>query len=166
MKKILIAYATRTGTTEETAREIAAVLVGRGLKAEAKPMAQVTSLDGWDGVVIGAPVNGMNWLPEADAFVTTRKAELAGTKVAVFFVSYLFTGARMMWKRAIKKNLDKVTSFTGASAAAVLGGRLPGPLPGFARFMFGTRKDAPLDVRDSGATREWAEALAGMFKKG
>ena len=163
MKTILIAYATKTGTTEETAREIASTLEERGFRVEVKPMAQVASLDGWDGVVIGAPVNGMDWLPEAASFVASRKSGLAGTRVAVFFVSYLYFGGRTMWRKAIEKKLAMAAATAGASASVVLGGRLPGPLPGFARILFGKPKDAPLDARDHGVTREWAASLAALF---
>ena len=163
MKNILIAYATKTGTTEERAKEIAAVLAERGFRAETKPMGQVGSLAEWDGIVLGAPVNGMDWIPEAAAFVAARKAELDRSRVAVFFVSYLYSGGRPMWRKAIEKNLAKAASSSGAGATAVLGGRLSSPLPAFARFLFGKPKNSPLDARDGDAIRAWVGSLATLF---
>ena len=62
MKKILIAYFTRFNSTLEAAALMAQTLREQGWDAEVKPLAAVSSLEGFDAVVIGAPINGMRWV--------------------------------------------------------------------------------------------------------
>ena len=61
-------------------------------------------------------------------------------------------------------NLDPALAAAPAVSVASFGGRLAGPLPGFARFLFGVPADRPLDIRDWEAIRTWAGELAGLFK--
>ena len=55
--KYLIAYISKTGTTEEIAKRIAGILEERGDKAEAKPISMIADLSGYDRIVLGSPVN-------------------------------------------------------------------------------------------------------------
>lgn len=76
-KRILVCYATKTGSTRETAEAIAKELESKGFEAEAHALAQAGDLSSYDGVVVGAPVNGMAWHPEALAFVRDNAAAAA-----------------------------------------------------------------------------------------
>jgi len=51
---VLVAYATRYGSTAELARFIARTLREEGLDAEALPAAEVTDVAAYDAVVIGS----------------------------------------------------------------------------------------------------------------
>ncbi len=51
---ILVGYATRYGSTQEVAEAIAGTLHENGLAVDLKPMKEVKSLEGYEGVVIGA----------------------------------------------------------------------------------------------------------------
>ena len=53
---VLVAYATRYGSTQEAAEAVAATLRERGLEAEVRPAREVRSLDGYNAVVLGAPL--------------------------------------------------------------------------------------------------------------
>jgi menaquinone-dependent protoporphyrinogen oxidase len=164
MKKALVAYATKTGTTAEVAVEIGKALEAAGWSVDIKKLAEVSGLGGYSAAVIGAPINGMSWLPEAKAFVAANAAALGAMPVACFYLSYIaFAGGRETWKRTIKKGMDGIAASIDARSLGAFGGRLPGPLPGFARFLFGTERGAPLDKRDWDAIRSWASALAGLL---
>ncbi|HEX6383591.1 MAG TPA: flavodoxin domain-containing protein [Anaerolineae bacterium] len=52
---ILVAYATRYGSTQEVAQVVAAMLREGGLEVEIQPMRKVRSLEGYRAVVLGAP---------------------------------------------------------------------------------------------------------------
>src|SRR6478609_3853030 len=53
---VLIAYATRSGSTGEVAEAIAAAMQEAGVPAEVLPVSQVTSLAGREAVILGAPI--------------------------------------------------------------------------------------------------------------
>ena len=59
MPKVLVAYATRAGSTAEAAERVARRLCAQGLSAEAKPVAEVTDLGGYDAVVLYNNVSGV-----------------------------------------------------------------------------------------------------------
>jgi len=52
---VLVAYATKHGSTENVAAEIAAVLAAAGFETQLRPAAEVRDTEGFDGVVLGAP---------------------------------------------------------------------------------------------------------------
>src|SRR5262249_36166346 len=53
MTRVLVAYATRHGSTKEVAQEIAATLDAEGMAVDVLPAANVGHLHGYDGVVLG-----------------------------------------------------------------------------------------------------------------
>ncbi len=154
----LVAYISKTGTTKEIAQRIAEILQARGDKAEAKSLDTIGGISGYDRLILGSPVNGMKVLPEFDAFCKTQAAS-NGIPKDIFIVSYLFENGRPMWRKAIQKDRSRLQSLLNARSAEIFGGRLEKPLPGFARFMFGTPKDLPLDIRDWKKIEDWAKTL-------
>ena len=85
--KILIAYATKWGTTEEIAGEIAAAFRASGAACDAKPLHEVESLDGYSAVVLGAPIYYGHLLAGVELFRRRHEAELAKVPRALFVVS-------------------------------------------------------------------------------
>ena len=53
---VLVAYATRYGSTQEVAEAVAATLRERGLEVDIQPMREVRALDQYRAVVLGAPL--------------------------------------------------------------------------------------------------------------
>lgn len=159
METTLIAYVSKTGTTREIALEIEKILREAGADARALPVSQVTSLSEYSRVVVGAPINGMRWVPEAVAFVTGFQDALRARPVAVFAVSYMHGRARPMWRRAIEKSVKAAAEIAGAGITGIFGGRIESELPGFARFLFGLPNGLPADARDWDAIRAWARQL-------
>jgi len=161
--KILIAYISKTGTTEEIAKRIGEILSARGAEKNAEievaPLDSVGSLQGYDRLILGSPINGMKVLPQFKEFLRTKVAG-ANVPTDIFVVSYLFERGRNAWKKAIRKDVKNIKTLTGASSVEIFPGRLPGPLPALARFIFGTPKDLPLDMRDWGKIEAWAEEIA------
>jgi menaquinone-dependent protoporphyrinogen oxidase len=160
MKRILVAYWTKTGTTRGAAEEIARVLSSRGLVAEARELGAVGEQGSWDALILGAPINGMAWKPEALAFLKAHAESFRGKPVAYFLVSYLLFEGRPSIRAAIRRALEPAAAIHPPLATGAFGGRLPGPLPAPMRLLFGVRKDAPLDLVDLAAVRDWAAELA------
>lgn len=91
-RKILVAYATRTGSTSEVAERIARRLCEAGLSAEARPVGDVTSLDGYSGAVLGSAVRYSAWLPEMTDFMSAHRDALSAIPVAFFTMHMLALG--------------------------------------------------------------------------
>lgn len=163
MSRILVTYYTKTGSTKEVAERIGSQLQGEHLEVDVMPMSAVSSLDGYSGVVIGAPINGMNWVPEAGQFVSTHQAALSQVPTAYFFLSYLIVEGRNNWKNTIKKSLNKVSEQVQPVQVGMFGGKVESAFPTVFRWLFGVRKDAPLDVRDWDAINNWAKSLSGKL---
>jgi len=81
---VLIAYATRYGSTQEVAERIAATLRQAGLQVEVQAARQVRTLEGYRAVVLGAPLYIGSWLKDARRFLTKHQAALAQVPVAMF----------------------------------------------------------------------------------
>lgn len=163
MNKILITYATKTGTTKDAALEIGRVLVENGLKVDVLPITDINTLDGYSAVIIGAPINGMRWVPEAVQFVEAHQKELTNVITAYFLVSYLLIEGREFWKKKIRTSLDKINEKVKPVKIGMFGGKVSSTFPVPFRLLFGVKKDAPIDVQDLNTVRTWANELAALL---
>lgn len=86
VEKILVAYASRSGSTAEIAQAIGKELTTAGWVADVIEMNSVTTLSGYHGVVIGAPLYMGNLVKDVGKFVGSHKAALATVPVTAFAV--------------------------------------------------------------------------------
>ncbi len=85
-EKILVTYASRTGTTAGVADAIGKTLHDCGLEVEVLPMNKVTDLNQYHAVVAGSAIQASGWLPEAVGFIEANKEVLSGKPYAIFTV--------------------------------------------------------------------------------
>ena len=90
MTRILVTYATMAGSTAEVAEAIAGELDEQGFDVDTRPMKEVKSLAGYDGVVAGGPMI-MGWHREARAFLRRHRREWARLPLAVFVTAASLT---------------------------------------------------------------------------
>ncbi|WP_067050522.1 flavodoxin domain-containing protein [Methanofollis ethanolicus] len=158
--RILVAYATKHETTREIADAIAVTLREDGLVVEAVPAGTVTSVAGYDAVVIGSPIYMGKILKEAKQFVDRFAAFLQEKPVAAFAVG-------MSCKDLTDENCKKVEAAMEPITARVpirgemgiFAGRMnPSYIPVLGLFM---RYDEAKteDARDWGAIRAWTGRL-------
>jgi menaquinone-dependent protoporphyrinogen oxidase len=72
-----VAFATRHGSTAQTAERIGDRLAERGLRVTVAPVADVRDVGSYGAVVLGSPVYDGRWLPEADDFAQRHADVLA-----------------------------------------------------------------------------------------
>ncbi len=84
-QKILVAYASESGTTAEVAEAIGEVLCQEGNTVETKWVKNVNDLNNYDAVIIGSAIQYDRWMPEATEFVTANQNILSKLPVAYFF---------------------------------------------------------------------------------
>jgi len=83
-RKILVAYATRYGSTQEVAEAVATIFREEGLDVESKPAQKVASLAEHRAMVLGAPLYFGAWPKEALNLLARNQEALQGLPVAVF----------------------------------------------------------------------------------
>ncbi|MCG8569992.1 MAG: flavodoxin domain-containing protein [Spirochaetes bacterium] len=164
MKKILITYLSKTGSTKEVAEEISKVLNENQLETDVIELTTVSSLADYSAVIIGAPINGMKWLSEAEEFVEKNKDVLNSLPTAYYFLSIIRNNGRKFFSKLIEKSLDRVSSIVKPIKIGKFGGYSSSPLPGFLRFLFGLKKDLPKDLRNWDEIKSWAKELADILK--
>ena len=159
--KILVAYATRAGSTVEVAEFIGGVLCEHGSAVDVRPVKEVQSLDGYRAVVAGSAIRMGKWLPEAVQFVETHKEALSRMPRAYFLVSLFLAGASPDKEKEINAYLDPVRQILEPDYTGLFPGKLdPQTLSFLDRQIAKMVKSREGDFRDWDAMRAWAEGLA------
>ncbi len=83
-KNILVAYASVSGSTGEVAEAIGAELRSAEVLVDVSPVAEISSISDYSGIVLGSSIRAGRWLPEAIRFLETRGREMAKVPVAYF----------------------------------------------------------------------------------
>lgn len=81
---VLIAYATRLGSTRGIASRLGAALAADGLATTVVPVASVTDLRAYDAFVIGSAIYAGHWMTEAGRFIEDHQVALATHPVWLF----------------------------------------------------------------------------------
>ena len=84
--RILVTYASRTGTTAGVAEAIGKTLAESGATVDVRAMTDMKDLTPYDAVVAGSAIQGKQWLPEAMQFMQTHQATLRQKPFAAFLV--------------------------------------------------------------------------------
>lgn len=71
--RILVVYATATGSTAEVAAAMGETLAGHGLSVDVRPVCESPEVEGYRVVLIGSAVQYGTWLPEAVDFVRANR---------------------------------------------------------------------------------------------
>ena len=90
MTKILITYATMTGSTVEVAQAVGEEIARSGLQVEILPMSDVKDLKAYDAVVVGAPMI-MGWHRTALGFLKKHRGDFRRIPLAVFVMAMSLT---------------------------------------------------------------------------
>ncbi len=163
---ILVAYATRYGSTQEVAEAVASTLRERGLAVDIQPMRDVRSLEQYRAVVLGAPLYIFHWHEDALQFLARHREALTQRPVAIFALGPIhaeekeFQGAR----EQLDKELAKFP-WLRPEAIAIFGGKFDPEKLTFPHNLVPALKNMPAsDIRDWTAIRAWASDLAAQIQ--
>jgi menaquinone-dependent protoporphyrinogen oxidase len=84
MTNVLIAYASKYGSTKEIAEHIALILRREGLTVDVKDAETVSSLRLYHAVIVGSALYFDNWIASAREFLESFQDELKGKRVWLF----------------------------------------------------------------------------------
>ncbi|HET9138770.1 flavodoxin domain-containing protein [Actinophytocola sp.] len=156
MTRVLVAYASKMGSTKDIAEAIGEELQKRGLRAEVRNVREADSPDYYDAVVLGSAVYAGRWRPEATRWFKRHAAELARHPVWLFESGWI--GKRPETLTASPGGRRRAAHI-GTQPPTVFGGRLdPGRATGF--FDRSLAKRMPGDSRDFAEIRAWAGQVA------
>ncbi|MBN1629121.1 MAG: flavodoxin domain-containing protein [Thermoleophilia bacterium] len=162
MATVLVAYATKYGSTREVAERVAERLRRKDLEVEVRSGRGVTSVDPYDAVVFGGALYMFRLTREGRRFLRRHRGRLAAMPVAVFAMGPIedtpeqFEGARGHLDKTLRK-LPGVTPRT----VVIFGGAVQ---PEKLKFPHtGMKGMPPTDIRDWEAIEAWADSLPEML---
>ncbi len=164
---VLVAFASRYGSTQEVAEAVAATLRESGLEVAVQPMREVQALTEYRAVVLGAPIYIGSLPKDAQRFLAQHRAALAERPVAVFALGPLHDDEKeLQGSRAqLATALAKFPWLTPV-ALVVFGGKFDPTKLRFLDNLLTKLPASPLyqapanDARNWTAIRAWAGDLA------
>ena len=165
--KILVAYATKAGSTAEVAAEIGRVIESKGgCQVDVRPVGKLNGVDGYDAVVIGSAIRAGKWLPEATKFVEKHRDALGRVPVACFLVCLTLSEDTEENRRTVAAYLDPVREVVQPVEMGLFAGVMDySKLPFILRLMMKAMKSPQGDFRDWEAIRTWAADLRPALLK-
>ncbi len=159
--KILLAYASKCGSTLEVAQAIARDLESRGQAVDLFKAEKTTRVAGYDAVIVGSAVRFGKWLPDAVDFVRLRQTELKRLPTAFFSVHMMNTGTDDASRKARLAYTQPVRTLVSPGSEAFFAGKMDmGKLSFTERLLCKVMKGRNEDRRDWPAIHAWA---AGLF---
>ena len=164
MTRVFVAYTTRFGSTHEVASAIVHELNSVGLQAHSAEAGSALNPDDFDAFVIGSPMYGGKWMPDAAMFTAIVAKRIGSKPVALFSVGTLGVNnpdaghaehtafVERIGSVAPGLNVISDTDFTGYFER--------GNLPWYLRIVDRFVPNPQGDHRDWATIKEWARSLA------
>lgn len=90
MNRVLVTYATMTGSTAEVAQAVGEELTRGGLQVDVLPLDEIKDIQVYDGVVVGAPMI-MGWHRSALGFIKKHRSAFQHIPLAIFITAMSLT---------------------------------------------------------------------------
>jgi menaquinone-dependent protoporphyrinogen oxidase len=158
--RILVAYASKLGSTGEVAQAIGEQLTARGYVADVMRVGDVQDVAPYAFLLLGSAVRMGRWLPEAINFLEQKAGFFAGKFVSYFTVC-------MTMQEDTPENRARAQAITGPvrairepAAEAFFGGRMDySKLSLLEQTILRAKKSPEGDFRDWDAIRAWGQQI-------
>ncbi len=169
-KSVLIAYATRYGSTKEVAEKIGQILIQSGFEIDVLPCKKVEKIESYQFIVIGAPFYIGSMLKDAKKFLMKNQDILSRKPVAFFALGPIGNTEKELTdtQNQLENELKQYPWFKPISTV-MFGGKYD---PGKLRFLDKLLTKPPAsplhnldanDARNWGEIKDWAEKLSISF---
>lgn len=156
--RVLVAYASKNGSTAQIAEWIGDDLTSRGIEADVRPAAEVGDLIGYDAVILGSAVYAGRWLRSAARFARRHRKVLLELPVWLFSSGPLDATAAEGALPPVPSAV-RIADRVDAADQITFGGRLVDGAGGLiARQILAQGKGG--DFRDREQVRAWALGVA------
>jgi menaquinone-dependent protoporphyrinogen oxidase len=161
---VLVAYASKRGSTAEIAETVAATLRREGLRVCLEPAAEVRSLEPYDAVVLGSAVYMKRWRGDARDFLKKHRKALRQVPLWVFSSGPVGDPAKDNPEWMEPPKLAQKVEEMGARGHVVFGGCLPAkPQGSMEKAVAEGISEEYRDRRDWGEIRAWAGEVASSL---
>ncbi|MEA2177126.1 MAG: menaquinone-dependent protoporphyrinogen oxidase [Solirubrobacteraceae bacterium] len=155
--RILVAYATKHGSTWEVAEAIATSLRKQGLAADVQRAHDAANPERYDAVILGGALYMGRWHRDARHFLERHRRLLGAIPVAVFAMGPATTEEKAV--ASSREQLDR--ALAGVPEVRPVSVAIFGGVIDPATLRFPLNRMAPSDARDWDAIRAWAGEVAG-----
>ena len=162
--KVLVAYASKHGSTAQIAAAIADALARHPLTVEFRQVGDAHHIDGYDAVVVGSAIYFGRWLAAAHGLMEEQRHTLVTKRVWVFSCGRIperpeidIDAAQVRWLLEVSGAREH-KAFPGRVTAAALDWRERGAVR-VLRAPYG-------DFRDWSEVSEWSESIARELLSG
>jgi menaquinone-dependent protoporphyrinogen oxidase len=161
---VLVAYASKYGSTQEIAETIGRELRGRGLETDVRSIGGIEDIAGYDTVVLGSAVYVGRWLSNARAFVKEHAGELADRPTWLFSSGPIGQPPRPTDDDAVQ--VDEIVEAIGAKEHRLFPGRLDRSMLNRCDWavVFALRVKEG-DYRNEGEVSAWAREIAASLER-
>jgi menaquinone-dependent protoporphyrinogen oxidase len=154
---ILVAFASKHGSTREIAQVVGSELESAGHHADVIDVNQIGNLEGYAGVVIGSAVYAGHWLGEAKSFVKANQIMLQTLPVWLFSSGPLGDQSRPAVNTA---EVDWLMQSTNARQHTIFGGRVDSRELNVLERAVTRIVGASGDHRDWDEIRSWSQQIS------
>lgn len=163
--RILVAYATKWGSTREVAEAIAEELRQTGATVDVQPAKDVQDLSRYQAVVLGSAIQKFKVLPEAVRFATKHRAALSQVPTAYFCVCLTMQEDTPEHRQTTEGFLKPLLNIQQPVSMGLFAGKLDSQPMGrlLAWFLHRVMKAVDGDYRNWEAIRAWARELPPLL---
>lgn len=162
MKRILISYYTETQSTKEVCSKIKNLL-DNTFDVDLMAIDAINSIEGYETIVLAAPIHGMRWHHKAMDFLIKHQTRLNSKELVYIALASMAYQGRPFWQKKVFKSLEKPSKIVPPLETAVFGG-LTGEMPAFLSILFGIPKNVQSDQRDWAMIDAWTHNLIKKLK--
>ncbi|OJX37982.1 MAG: hypothetical protein BGO78_08040 [Chloroflexi bacterium 44-23] len=124
LKKTLIAYASKTGSTQEIANYMGHMLQEKGQEVVILPVKSVADISQYNSIILGSAIRIGKLLPEAMAFVENNLAELKKKKFGVFIVCMTLNEDTMENRKIVSDYLNPLRAIIKPDSEGFFAGKI------------------------------------------
>ena len=160
-RKVLVAYASRMGSTAEIADAVADQLRSHGLEVVTTPCSTAPDPAGFDAVLIGSAVYATRWMKSARRFLREHQAVLAARATWLFESGP--TGDLSERRHESPAAVIRLAREVGSPPVEVFGGNLDPARATTPIAKWVANSDMAGDYRDWKQIRRWADEIAARL---
>lgn len=169
MTRVLVAYATRFGSTREVASAIVRELNTAGFQAQAAEVSGALVPEDYDAFVIGSPIYGGKWVSAAGIFAAAMADRIGDKPVAFFSVGTLVLKNAEIGFAEHQSFIDDLVEFAptlNVVASSVFAGYFDrANLPWYLRIIDRFAPTPQGDHREWPKIQEWTRSLVPKFSE-